>query len=227
MVAAVSASAEVPAWEHCTKGVVGSAPPTKYESNQCSTINNSTGEWNWREVNGTEKVISHGSLLLRDKKITVFDIPVAVSCSGKDEGSDGPGKFDRITAITEIQCSNVENCEGTVTAEPLHLPWQTELVLEGGENRDKIVNSGAGTPGWAVTCMVKKIKSTDECTNATGSTKVENKHTPGVTGELLVLADFEGKTGPAECTLGAEKGTGEVLGTVAILQANGWGLQIN
>jgi hypothetical protein len=226
LVTAVSASAEVPAWEHCTKGVVGHTP-TKYESNQCSTINNSTGEWEWREVNGTEKVVSHLSLQMGDRKVAIFDIPVVISCSGTDEGSVGPKKLDRITAITEVNCSNEDNCTGTLTGEPRNLPWQTELVNEAGENRDKIRAVDGKGVGWRISCTVEGIASSDECITETGSTKMENKHTPGVKGELLVLADFEAKSGKAECSLGAEKETGEVQGTLAILQANGWGLQIS
>ena len=165
MVAAVSASAEVPAWEHCTKGKVATEPPTKYTEHQCEVGSPTTGEWEWREVNGTEKVVSQGSLLLSDNEITILKIKVQVSCTGKDEGTVGPKKLDKIDRRFNMKytCSNDENCEAghAIEAKAANLPWQTELVEEGaGKVRDKITNTGtteATEPGWEVTCTVDGI----------------------------------------------------------------------
>jgi hypothetical protein len=236
LVAAGSASAAAPAWEHCTKGVANMLP-TKYTEHQCETLApNNEGEWEWREVNGTEKVVSHGSLVLRDTSATAGKIKVAVSCSGENKGSVGPGKYGRITEIpeTSIQCSNVENCTVFKKAEARNLPWQTELVEEaGGEIRNKITNGGAAEaewPGWAVTCELAGAETTDRCTTNSGSTAIANQTTHGSSGtELLVLATFEAKTAKAKCSLSstASKETGEVRGIIANLQANGWGLRIS
>jgi len=224
MATAATASA-APVWEQCVKGASG----TKYSEHQCLTAE-AKGEWGWEEVKSTEKVISHGSLLLRDKEIEILKKSVAVSCTGKDEGSVGPGKFDRITNITEIKCVPDENCTKiTKEAEPRNLPWQTELVEEAGKVRDVITNgkTGESAPGWAVTCEVEGISATDVCTNEKVSTAVENERTKGVEGELLVLATFEKETPGANCSFGAKEGTGQVTGKVAILKENGWGLRVS
>ncbi len=232
MVAAGTASAEVPAWEHCTEGTEKIAP-TKYTEHQCvAAAASNTGKWQWNEVKGTEKVISRGSLQLVDTDATEFKVKAALSCSGNDEGSVGPGKFDRITEINEIHCSNEENCATIIEVKPVNLPWQTELVEEAGKNRDKITNGGTGEaewPGWSVTCENPIVgRTTDRCTTNSGSTAIANQTTrrSGVT-ELLVLATFE--SSKAKCTLSqaANKETGEVQGTIANLQANGWGLRIS
>ena len=230
MVAAVSASAAPPVWEHCTEGTE-KIPPTKYTEHQCVAAAASFGgKWQWNEVKGTEAVVTHGSLVLKDTGTLVGT--VAVSCSGTDEGSVGPGRFDRTTAIptADISCSNVENCEKFEKAEARNLPWQTEITEEAGTARDKITNGKTGkeAPGWAVTCTVDHIPGVeDRCTSSTGSTSIENKPTKnGTITELLVLSDFETSSGTAECSEGTST-SGTVRGTIATLQANGWGLRIS
>ena len=219
MVAAASASA-APHWLHCVEGTTG----TKYTTSQCKTAG--TGSWTWQEVTGTEAVVSHASLLLTDTKTVAGE--VTVECTGKDEGTVGPGKFDRITAITEINCVNEKNCETVVKpAEPLNLPWQTELAevpAGSGKIRDNITAVNGKGAGWAVTCKVSIFEVEDKCTTEEGSVGVQNVTTPGVPGELLVLGDFEKESAEANCTASGKK-TGRVVGTVALLQANGQGLR--
>jgi hypothetical protein len=227
MVAAGTASA-VPKWEHCeTEKETGAR--TKYETDQCKTEVSTGGQFSWQEVTGTEKVVSHASLLLEDE-IPLVGV-VSISCTGKDEGSVGPGRFDRITAITEIHCVTDERCEKiTIEAEPRNLPWQTELFETEGKIRDALKSGGAGEPGWAVTCEVLGIEKTDVCTSEAGTTSVENVWTKGIGethGELLVLADFPKPNAPkAKCTVTGAN-TGDVLGTVATLQANGQALRVS
>jgi len=220
MVAAGTASA-APVWEHCEKGASG----TKYETGQCRKVG-TTNEFGWQEVKGTEAVRSHGSLLLTDTKVPIAG-EVSVSCSGANVGFVGPGKFDRITEITEIRCVPDKNCEKIEKeVEPRNLPWQTEVVEEGGETRDLIRATDGEGAGWAVTCKVLGITDTDVCTTEEGSTSLANVLTPGVAGELLVLAKFEAKSAKATCSLKKEK-SGEVKGSIANLQANGQALRIS
>jgi hypothetical protein len=223
-VAANSASAAL-VWEHCETEKENTTV-SKWTTDQCRTAASmAAAGFSWQEVKGTEKVVTHGSLLLTDTKVPI-EGSVSVQCTGKDSGTVGPGKHDRIEEITEIQCAAGEHCEkleGEV--KPLNLPWQTELVeTEGGRDTLKAVN-GKGA-GWSVTCKVLGITKTDECTTEEGSTSVANVLTPGVPGELLVLADFEAKSALANCTVGGSK-SGEVQGTIATLQASGQALRIS
>jgi hypothetical protein len=227
MVAAGTASA-APVWEHCETEKINTTV-SKWTTDQCTTASSmAAAGFSWQEVKGTEAVRSHGSLRLSDETLGV---KVEVLCSGANTGSVGPGKFDRIEKITEIQCVEGKNCEKLdKTAEPRNLPWQTELVEpKAGEVRDHITNGGNGEPGWAVTCTVPVLgEREDVCTTEKGTTVLKNTVTKGVAGELLVLADFEKpvEEEKANCTVGGTK-KGEVLGSIAILQASGQALRIS
>ena len=160
--------------------------------------------------------------MFRDTKVPIIGT-VEVQCTGHDEGSVGPGQFDRITKITEIKCAAGKNCEKIEKVlEPVHLPWQTELTEEEGKPRDKIKSGGSGAPGFTVACKELGIIETDECTSEEGSTALANEVTNK---ELLVLTTFDTKTAKSTCKLGGAK-SGELLGTNAILKANGWGLRV-
>lgn len=225
MVAAASASA-APHWLVCLPFTTGSTA-TRYTEHQCKTASGSGG-WEWSELKGTEKVIGRASLSLAD---TVATVKVLVDCTGELEGSVGPGKYDRITAIpaASIHCVAGTNCEKLEgNAEPRNLPWQTELFETENTIRDLITNGKTGreAPGWRVICKTFAGRIEDECNNETGSTLQENKLTKGVEGELLVLGDFESKTANANCTASGGA-TGEVRGTVALLLSSGWGLRVS
>jgi hypothetical protein len=107
MALGASASAAILGWEQCETEKT-SGPGSKYAEDQCSTASG-TGTWSWQEVKGTEKVIGPGSLVLRDTKTIVGT--VEVHCSVKAEGTVGPGRFARVTGITEIKCSAGTGCE--------------------------------------------------------------------------------------------------------------------
>ena len=214
---AATASASKQIWEQCSE----SGSVTKYSEHQCVKAEG-TGKWEWNEVKGTEAVVSHASLVFKDTKVPIIGT-VEVQCTGHDEGSVGPGQFDRITKITEIKCAAGKNCEKIEKVlEPVHLPWQTELAEEEGKPRDKIKSGGSGAPGFTVACKEFGITETDECTSEEGSTASTNEVTNK---ELLVLTTFDAKTAKSTCKLGGAK-AGELLGTNAILKANGWGLRV-
>jgi hypothetical protein len=212
-------------WEHCTKGPVGAAP-TKYTESGCSTINQSTGEWNWREVNGTEEVRTKGSLLLRDTKVPIVG-KVAIECSGEGTGDVGPKTFARVQKISTSpsQCRNIENCEEIKKAEARNLEWQIVLgAKEAGGRIGIIENAGSGEPGWEIECKVLGVPAVDKCVQEAGkpeSVLLVNKNSSG---ELLVLGTFQ-KLRKVECSVGGVE-SGEVVGSIAILQANKQGLQV-
>ncbi len=219
-VVAVATASAAPVWEQCSEG--GTA--TKYSEHQCVKAEGS-GKWQWNEVKNTEKAVGGGTLILRDNSTLLGK--VAVECSGTDTGSVGPGKFDRIEKITTVSCKNVENCTKIVkTAEPLNLPWQTELYETEKTVRDALRGTISGKPpGWKVTCEVLGTEVPDECTSEEGTTLLENRLTAG---ELLVLAVFQGKakSGSAKCSAGSAT-SGEVIGSLAILKENKWGLRVS
>jgi hypothetical protein len=227
MVAAGTASA-APVWEHCETEKANAAV-SKWTTDQCTTASSmGAAGFSWQEVKGTEAVVDHGSLRLSD---TVAGVTVEVLCSGESTGSVGPGKFDRITSITTLKCEAGKNCEKLITAaEARNLPWQTELAEpKAGEVRDHITSGGNGEPGYKVKCKVPILgEREDVCTTEKGTTGVTNVVTKGVPGELLVLNKFEkpSKEEKANCTVGGKE-AGEVLGSIALLQANGQGLRVS
>jgi hypothetical protein len=228
MVASATASA-APVWEHCTKGPVN-AQPTKYSEHGCSTLAQSTGEWNWREVNGTEEIRIKGSLLLSDTKVPIVGT-VSIECSGEGEGFVGPKNHDRITKIetSPAQCVINKNCEKIEAVEARDLPWQTEVYETEGKQLDNISAAGAGEPGWKVECKVLGLVEEDICTQEASkpeSLVLLNKATTvGTETQLLVLATFQ-HLRKAKCKVGGVE-SGEVKGSVALLQVNGWGLKIS
>jgi hypothetical protein len=205
MAAAATASAGV--WQQCQKGAAG----TKWTNSECN-VASSTGEWAWQEVTTTEKVFSTAALKLEDTNV-LFVGRVAVECFGTDEGTIGPKQFDRVEKVRVGSCKNVEHCtEGTVTAEAIHLPWQTELFQTENRTRDKITEVPPnGQPGYNTTCNTSLARSTDECVTETGkegSTLMTNIQETGI-----VQAEFETKSGTAKCSLGGAK-NGHVWGIV-------------
>jgi len=225
-VALTGTASAAPHWLVCLAAHPEAPKTTKWSTDQCKTAEVGGG-WEWSELKSTEAVRSHGSLLLSDIKVPIAGT-VSVSCTGEDVGTIGPGRFDRVTAINNIVCVPDKNCEKiTKEVKPLNLPWQTELVEEGGNLRDKVRAENGKGAGWAVTCRVLGFEKTDECTTEEGITSVENVWTKGVgKGELLVLADFDKNSPNATCTVG-EAGSGEVRGTDAILLASGQALSVS
>ena len=205
LVASTAASAA--SWKRCVEGAGGT---TKYETSQCNHIG-STNKYEWVTLGGTEKVIASATLTLKDTNTPTGT--VAVTCSGTDEGAIGPTKYARIETIAVASCTEGEGCGKLVRkAEPVNLPWQTELFETEKALRDLIVSAiGKGPVGWKVTCTIGGIETADECTGETDSTLMTD--TKG-----MVLATFESKSGKPYCTVGGPE-SGEVLGTNAIWAA--------
>ena len=168
------------------------------------------------------RVHSLGLLLLEDTKATGG--AVSVHCRDFDTGTVGPHGLDLIEKITlellgtknEVLCLFDKNgaCEaGTMpTAEAVHLPWLTELVLINGQARDLILADPAGPggkPGWKVACKTIIGSTTDECLEEEGrpgSTLMENT-------ESGVLGKFDAFTPRVKCSIGGKE-SGKVEGTV-------------
>jgi hypothetical protein len=193
-------SASAAEWGECTK--VTATP--EFKDSLCNE--EGRGEFTWKAFTTTKAVTSTdvGGLRMTDKKGGAFGEEVTIECNGTDEGTVGPGSKDQLTKATATACKTLKGiCESPV-AHALHLPWNTTLETVGGEVRDKIENSGAGAPGWDVTCVVGGfIKVEDECTGET-TTAVAN-----VSGGVALT--FDAKSAKANCTRGGA-GEGSVLG---------------
>jgi hypothetical protein len=223
MVAAGTASA-APHWLVCLNF---GGTETKYTTNQCIAASGS-GTFEWGELKGTEKTSTQGSLVLVTNGVPIVST-VEVKCSGTDEGSVGPGNQSRTTAIPVIKCEAGKNCEKLDSgAKPVGLPWNSELKETEGVIRGTI-RKGAGStsePGWEAECTVLGIAKNNTCTTEEGLVTLTNNNTPGTVGPLLVLADFLHPNKPeAKCTTSGT--TGDVLGGISILLANGDGLRVS
>jgi methionine-rich copper-binding protein CopC len=145
-----------------------------------------------------------GTLVLND-----MGSKVSLECTGTGEGKVLAAGKDTVTAAKATGCIVLEGSCPTPSANPVHLPWNTELTTVGTELRDNITNSGAGEPGWTVTCL-GIIK--DECTGPS-STKITNNLTET---PVDVTSTFDEGSAPAHCSLDAA-GTKEGLVTGGLL----------
>jgi hypothetical protein len=203
-------------WEQCAEGSSG----TKYSTNQCTTASES-GKDQWKEVAGTEAVVSKGSLLLKDAK-TVVGV-AEVECYVEAEGVVGPKQNDKIKTIKVGSCRAVKVCEaGTAKMEAVDLPWQTEAYETEGKYFDSLSAGGSGNPGLKITCKVLKIEKSDTCkTEGVEILELKNESTAG---SLLVKGTYQHNR-KAECTEGGEE-SGEIVGSLATLKTSGAGLRV-
>jgi hypothetical protein len=221
--AATATASAAPVWKQCREG---SENLTKYTDGKCSVLNTG-GKYEWVELKTTEKVLTAATLRLYDSKTPLGE--AGFECSGTGVGTIGPGKYDRTETVRIVSCKKLKLCEeGTISARPVDLPWQTELYESAKEQRDKITEvSPNGEPGWEVKCTVLGKKETDTCATAAGK-EPSTLMTPITVGtKSIVKAEFETKSGTANCTLGGA-GSGRVEGSVIIEpQEGGWSIQVS
>jgi hypothetical protein len=181
-------------------------------------------ELNGSPITESMKVTSEGTLELEDSKTLVGKSKV--KCTGTDAGTVGLEGTDTITAVTVTSCSKVEGgCESEITAAAVHLPWDTKLVTvenpktKAKEVRDEIKTSGAGTPGWSVTCKTLLGKKTDTCEGET-TVGIDNVTKGTHKGDVAALFDEVSREKPATCSEKKEK-SGFVYGTNFIIPPAG------
>jgi len=199
--------------------IIGLAIMAVFAMSAVAASSASAHEWliSGKPIAKATTIMSHGTLELEDSVAGT-----AVSCTGFDTGTVGPGAADLISKISStvlgasnvITCSFVKQglCESTApTALAEHLPWKTEIYTSATGTRDMITADGAGEPGWTVTCHVGGAATPDTCTAALGSTGLAN-----VTGGGGVNATFEEHSQKANCTIGGTE-AGVVRGTDLLL----------
>jgi len=219
-VATAATASAAPVWEQCT---TEKTTVTKYTENKCLTAS-STGAWGWKELETTEAVIGHATLLLKDTKVTLG--PASVRCGGTEEGLIGPGKLDKVTKVTVVKCERVEDgpCEELKEVKPVDLPWQTTLWETAKTVYDKVEPDGNGQPGWSVECKTPLGTKTDTCTSETGkeaSTTMTNKQLSGT-----VLASFQSTAPKGKCSEGGKE-AGEVTGPVELASVAGHAIRVS
>ncbi len=141
---------------------------------------------------------STGTLLLRDIKEKS-----QIECRFTDSWSIWK-QLGEITEATASLCKTSEGACTSPTVTAVDLPWSSELVVVGGEIRDKLLADGKGEPGWTVKCLVIGIEITDTCKGETAEPTMEN------TVEGKVLAIFA-QGGILTCTSGGAN-QGEIKG---------------
>jgi hypothetical protein len=226
---AFSATASAGVWEHCTKG--NDSGVSKFFDHNCSSLGViEPNEWEWKEVKNTEEVRLKGSLRLKDTGTLVGT--AEVECSGEAVGTVGHERLARINEIrtSAAQCRQIAVCENIEFAEATHLPWQTEVYQTEGKKLEKLIGTTNGEPGWKVECKAPIVGLiTDECEQEPGKSEsilLQNKSTEVKSvDELLVLATFQ-HLRKIDCSVGGKE-KGEITGSLAILQANGWGLRVS
>jgi len=164
--------------------------------------------------------LTSSGLRLTDENSGLFGETVTVECDRTGTGTVGPGNQGRVTSVTLEKCHTVQGaCGPSPTVSPANLPWNTELVEEGGQIRDRIRNSGAGNPGWTVSCS---FGITDTCTSNNGFLIIAGTGPPVVAAQIGGFA----QGGTRESCTRTNQESGFVTGNVTIALADGHGLAI-
>lgn len=148
-------------------------------------------------------------------KLTDEGARVTVECSGSFVGEVGAMGQDTITAVPVNNPCKVTAgmllCGATATVVAVNTPWVTQLETVGSEVRDFFRSSGAGAPGYEVTCS-GGFKTKDLCTGETSA-----KITPEV---IPVPGAFDAKSEKGNCTVGGA-GKGKIEGGGTTQNAGG------
>jgi hypothetical protein len=154
-----------------------------------------------------------GTLILEDMG---KGSPTTIECTGTGTGVvEAAGKGLQETA-TATSCVTLAGTCASPLAKAIHLPWTTQIEGE----RNLISSSGAGAPGYEVTCF-GIIHDTCEGTTSVGLENMPTETPPDL------LAIFSATLSePGKCTIGGVN-EGLVIGEVLITAAGGLSLAIS
>jgi hypothetical protein len=218
MVVVATASA-APVWEQCTEG----STTTKYSEDQCM-VAAAGGNWGWKAISASTPAtvrLTSNTLTLKDTKTPVGT--VEVTCVAEGEGTAG-GSIGKINKLTIKSCAAGKNCEKVETSESKDLPWETEFFETEGKVFQTLKGTGAGEPGWRISCKVLGVTETDECKVLPGKPGENNDHSQlGGSGWLVV--DMVEPLPRWDCTVGGE-GSGVATGSFSFLRTNA-GLRVS
>jgi hypothetical protein len=107
---------------------------------------------------------------------------------------DKSGKVEEGVAAS---CTVEEGSCGSPNVLIKNLPWNAETVLVGGAFRETYKSSGAGSPGWDITCFGFVE---DTCLSETFSAGLSNSE------GINVIENGDEESGEANCSLGGAGG---------------------
>jgi hypothetical protein len=163
---------------------------------------------------------SMGAFVLEDMGLASVTCPATSPIT--DEGTVGTetgnvgARFDLTVTVTfpEKGKKCTSSAGEVLEVSAIHLPWLTELVLNGATFLDLILGTGAGAPGYKIVIDILGVSETDECTTETSTTTVTNEETAALVEFLSTATEAESAT----CTL-SKKPTGLVVGKILIFSA--------
>lgn len=193
----------------------------------------SEGELELTDLNapgGVSTVLCSGTLdglwLAAEKKL---DVESLLDLAGNLIGS--------LTSGVGLACTRLAGA-CTVAVPPdiflfaVHLPWLLDLVLDTVGGVDlyllEFLSSGAGQPGWELTCLVAGITITDECLGVEAhptSADVQNMSPSDLLG-IFSNAEIEESEALGTCSLGGAK-AGHVVGEGLIFGPGGLALDVS
>jgi hypothetical protein len=226
-----SATAAGPLWLVCLEG----SGLTKYSNNQCGKAE-SGGKWQSLGLLKLDTVrIVAFTLVFRDREsVNKENILFTCLAGGLGTGLIEPGSAAvlREAKINEpkAHCAQLEGpCKkGEITKiEAVDLPWKQTLVETEKKFLSKQEGDGNGEPGWAFSCKVGGITTTDECKSEEGKPETLELISE-VTGGVLLIRGRYTNAAKGTCSLAeGRKNTAEITGSAAGLLGNGNGLSIN
>lgn len=164
------------------------------------------------------EVHANTNLVLTDEpyKEKELNIYVSESCLGSMKFKLEPGGVSKIETYGAAGCKFSKknapaSCGGIVTDLARHVPWKSELYLEGTEIRERLVSGGSGTPEWEFECGNNQFE--DSCGFNTSAHAINNALNS-------VEAQFEAKSNKTFCSWGAgefgNKESGSLTGTIKL-----------
>jgi hypothetical protein len=153
-----------------------------------------------------------GALILEDMN---KGSPMALECVGTGTGVvEAAGKGVQETA-TATSCVTLAGTCASPSMKAIHLPWTTQIEGE----RNLISSSGAGAPGYEVTCF-GIIHDTCEGTTSVGLENMPTETPPDL------LAIFSATLSePGKCTIGGAN-EGLIIGEVLVTTTEGLSLAV-
>jgi hypothetical protein len=211
MVVVATASA-APVWEQCTEG----STTTKYAEDNCK-VAEAGGKWGWKAIPAGAPATVHitgSTLTLKDTKVPIIGT-VEVVCAIEGEGTAG-GSIGKVEKLTIKSCSAGKNCEKVESSAIKDLPWETEFFETESKVFQTLKGTGAGEPGWSISCKVLGVTETDECKIIPGKPGEHEDNNERTGNEWLQVEGIEALPRYG-CSVGGEA-SGVASGSIDILR---------
>ncbi|HEU0251361.1 MAG TPA: hypothetical protein VFR48_11625 [Solirubrobacteraceae bacterium] len=176
-------------------------------------------EWliNGEELTVKHEIFAEGTLTFCNDKGGPLGEQVCLRCAMLDKGNVGPTKFGEVTEVANsLGERDIKNCENTLKCpapnliEGKNLPWKTEVVLSGGEFKEKIGPGTGGEPGFEISCTIGGLAVASSCV---GKNTLTLSNVAGGVNEM-----FPPNAEPSTCTPGGAS-QGLIEGTLLAFAA--------